>query len=125
MNRIFSNQATHTIKCIVAIIVIGIAMGTLLILTKLGNIVQSPDKVNFTFVPVTPHLATKAGSSDPSTDEWPMFHGQLNHTGTTNTSVVRGSAPFWSHATGGEIESSPRSWGVACMLEATITTCIA
>ncbi|HME53931.1 MAG TPA: PQQ-binding-like beta-propeller repeat protein [Candidatus Lokiarchaeia archaeon] len=87
--------------------VIGIAAGALVFLTRQENSTQSPIQGSITFVPATPLLATKTGSSDPSTDEWPMFRGQLNHTGTTITSTVRGSAPFWSHATGGEIESSP------------------
>jgi len=107
MNHVFSHSIIYSIKCMMIISVIGITMGTLVFLTSRHNLVQSRAQGIIMFVPSMPHLSTKTGSSDPSTDEWPMFRGQLNHTGTTNTSIVRGSAPFWSHATGGEIESSP------------------
>jgi len=52
-------------------------------------------------------LATIPGSSDPSQDEWPMFHGQLNHTGEAFTIPISSANPFWNYTTGNEVHSSP------------------
>ena len=46
-------------------------------------------------------------SSDPKQDEWPMFHGQLNHTGVAHTTPISYGGPFWTHTTGGQVVSSP------------------
>jgi len=58
-----------------------------------------------------PRSATAPGSSDPTGDEWPMFRGQLNHTGVATTSApVQGTGPTWSYTTtglGGVMGSSP------------------
>jgi hypothetical protein len=54
---------------------------------------------------------TAPGSSDPTKDEWPMFHGQLNHTGEAHTSSVSNNSPFWSYPTGGVVSSSPAVTG--------------
>jgi len=45
-------------------------------------------------------------NSDPTQDEWPMFRGQLNHTGEAHTTPINHSGPFWSYFTGGAISSS-------------------
>ncbi|MDD1776856.1 MAG: PQQ-binding-like beta-propeller repeat protein [Candidatus Helarchaeota archaeon] len=52
-------------------------------------------------------LATVPGSSDPSGDEWPMFHGQLNHTGVAQTTLTNGTGPVWSYQIGNIWASSP------------------
>lgn len=46
-------------------------------------------------------------SSNQTGDEWPMFHGGLNHTGTTTTMQIQGTEPLWSYTTGYGIDSSP------------------
>ena len=47
-------------------------------------------------------------SSDQAGDEWPMFHGALNHTGTVTTpSPVNGTEPIWNYTTGDYVASSP------------------
>jgi outer membrane protein assembly factor BamB len=51
--------------------------------------------------------ATIPGTSDPTEDEWPMFRGQLNHTGEAHTSLINPTIPFSNYATGGGIYSSP------------------
>jgi outer membrane protein assembly factor BamB len=53
------------------------------------------------------HLSTVPGSSDPNQDEWPMFRGQLNHTGVAHTTSTVSTSPFWSYSTGGSVYSSP------------------
>jgi outer membrane protein assembly factor BamB len=58
------------------------------------------------FAQSKPRLSTAPNSSDPTGDEWPMFHGALNHTGVTKTMPVRGNGPLWSFYAG-IIESSP------------------
>jgi len=50
---------------------------------------------------------TTPGNSDPTQDEWPMFRGQLNHTGEAQTTSTARASPFWSNATGGDVSSSP------------------
>ena len=47
------------------------------------------------------------GSSDPTQDEWPMFHGQLNHTGEAHTSLINPIIPFSNYQTGAPVYSSP------------------
>src|SRR5271157_6592075 len=44
--------------------------------------------------------------SDPISDEWPMFRGQLNHTGVATTTPVQMTGPMWSYTTGSCVESS-------------------
>ena len=51
--------------------------------------------------------ATVPGSSDPTQDEWPMFRGQLNHTGEAHTNHTGRASPFWSYPTLGYMVSSP------------------
>src|SRR5271157_5232543 len=51
--------------------------------------------------------STKAGSSDPAGDEWPMFRGALNHTGVTTTTPVKSAGPLWTFTTGGDVDSAP------------------
>ncbi|HME53434.1 MAG TPA: PQQ-binding-like beta-propeller repeat protein, partial [Candidatus Lokiarchaeia archaeon] len=46
-------------------------------------------------------------TSDQAGDEWPMFHGALNHTGVAMTTPVQGLGPTWTYTTGGVVESSP------------------
>jgi len=46
-------------------------------------------------------------SSDQIGDQWPMFHGALNHTGVATTTPVLGIALTWTYATGGSVTSSP------------------
>jgi outer membrane protein assembly factor BamB len=56
-------------------------------------------------------LATVPGSSDPNQDEWPMFRGQLNHTGEAHTTLTSRATPFWSFpiegSSGVSLSSSP------------------
>jgi len=52
-------------------------------------------------------VANAPDNSDQSGDEWPMFHGALNHTGMVMTSPVNGTSTLWSYTTGGEVLSSP------------------
>ena len=54
-----------------------------------------------------PRVATMPGSSDPSGDEWPMFHRGLNHTGATSTTPVENTGPIWKFKTAGAVYSSP------------------
>src|SRR5271157_3938054 len=54
-----------------------------------------------------PRYSTAPGSSDPTGDEWPMFRGQLNHTGTSTTIMMKGSGKIWSYPTGFGVTSSP------------------
>ena len=58
----------------------------------------SPSVLRFTTAP---------GSSDPSQDEWPMFRGQLNHTGEAHTPCINSAIPFSNYFTSGYITSSP------------------
>ena len=58
--------------------------------------------------------STVPGSSNPQKGEWPMYRGELNHTGTYGGAAAyaipeKGSAPFWSYAIGdsGTLRSSP------------------
>ena len=53
------------------------------------------------------NLATSPGSSDPNQDEWPMFRGQLNHTGATLTSITYGKTAFWDYTFNLSLDSSP------------------
>ena len=55
----------------------------------------------------TPVPATNPGSSDPVGDEWPMFHGALDHAGVTATTPVQGTGPLWNYTTGASVSSSP------------------
>nr|MDO8112337.1 PQQ-binding-like beta-propeller repeat protein [Candidatus Sigynarchaeota archaeon] len=60
-------------------------------------------------MPVTPlilHPATVPGSSDPTGDEWPMYRGQLNNTGVTQTSPQAGPDPCWIFSTGNVVDTS-------------------
>jgi outer membrane protein assembly factor BamB len=50
---------------------------------------------------------TVPGSSDPTEDEWPMFRGQLNHTGEAHTFLIIHSTVFWTFPTEDYIDSSP------------------
>ena len=52
-------------------------------------------------------LATVPGSSEPNQDEWPMFRGQLNHTGEAHTTLTIHSTVFWSSPTEDCVDSSP------------------
>ncbi|MDD1778367.1 MAG: PQQ-binding-like beta-propeller repeat protein [Candidatus Helarchaeota archaeon] len=52
-------------------------------------------------------LATVPGSSDPTQDEWPMFRGQLNHTGEAHTTPTIHASPFWTYSTDFYVRSSP------------------
>lgn len=52
-------------------------------------------------------VATVPGSSDPNQDEWPMFRGQLNHTGEAHTTLLSHKGLFWSYDTGYIVDSSP------------------
>ncbi len=54
-----------------------------------------------------PHTAPAPNSSDPVGDEWPMFRGSLNHTGTTESTPVKGSNPLWNYSTSDMFVSSP------------------
>src|SRR5271157_4135954 len=45
-------------------------------------------------------------SSDQSGDEWPMFHGELDHAGTASTTPTQGSGPIWNFTTGWYVEYS-------------------
>ena len=47
------------------------------------------------------------GSSDPTQDEWPMFRGQLNHTGEAHSSLINPTIPFSNYQTGAQVYSSP------------------
>ncbi|HME55349.1 MAG TPA: PQQ-binding-like beta-propeller repeat protein [Candidatus Lokiarchaeia archaeon] len=68
---------------------------------------MSDPAVTATFMQVNPRLATMPGSSDPTGDEWPMFHGALNHTGVASTTPVEGTGPTWSFKTGAPMYASP------------------
>jgi outer membrane protein assembly factor BamB len=46
-------------------------------------------------------------SSDQVGDNWPMYRGALNHTGTGNTTPASGTDPTWTYTTGGSVQSSP------------------
>lgn len=46
-------------------------------------------------------------SSNSAGTEWPMFMGNLNHTGVTDTTPVGNSGPIWSSASGMLMGSSP------------------
>lgn len=43
---------------------------------------------------------TSPGNSDPTQDEWPMFHGQLNHTGIAYTTTTYRNSAFWIYSPG-------------------------
>lgn len=52
--------------------------------------------------------STLPGSSDPTGDEWPTFHGELNRTGVAKTTPANGTGPSWNYTTNGIITySSP------------------
>ena len=67
------------------------------------------------------------GSSDQSGDEWPMFHGSLNHTGTVTTHpLASGKVHLWIYTTGSYVWSAPaivgdrlyvgsNDWNVYCL----------
>ena len=57
-------------------------------------------RINIPLAPIPP-------SSDPTQDEWPMFRGQLNHTGEAHTTPASRASPFWVYTTGGVGYSSP------------------
>lgn len=57
--------------------------------------------------PASPRPATTTGSSDPTTDEWPMFRGELNHTDMATTTAVTGTGLKWNYTTGFDVYSSP------------------
>ncbi len=59
------------------------------------------------FVLPKPRTAPVLNSSDPEGDEWPMFRGQLNHTGVATTLPLYGTEPIWSYNTTIGLESSP------------------
>ncbi len=46
-------------------------------------------------------------SSNPSGDEWPMFRGQIDHTGMATTTPLVGMGLTWNYATGDSVSSSP------------------
>ncbi len=57
-----------------------------------------------------PRPANSQDNSDQSGDEWPMFHGALNHTGTVPTTFpVNDLISSWNYttSTGDYVESSP------------------
>jgi len=51
--------------------------------------------------------AKSPSNSDQIGDEWPMFCGALNHTGTITTTPVSGPGILWDHGVGGSLQSSP------------------
>ncbi|HME52573.1 MAG TPA: PQQ-binding-like beta-propeller repeat protein [Candidatus Lokiarchaeia archaeon] len=51
--------------------------------------------------------STMPGSSNPTGDEWPMFRGELNHTGTAITVPITGTGSSWTYSFGSEVQSSP------------------
>jgi len=53
------------------------------------------------------HPATSSGNSDPTQDEWPMFRGQLNHTGTALTTTPYNKATYWTYTSPDINPSSP------------------
>ncbi len=53
------------------------------------------------------HLATSPGNSDPNQDEWPMFRGQLNHTGTGLKTTPYSKATYWTYTSPDVNPSSP------------------
>jgi len=78
----------------------------------LNIIVKNPsidfsDSLVINVPPSVFRIATVPGSSDPNQDEWPMFHGELNHTGEAHTTTTIGRCPFWSYTTGDALWSSP------------------
>ena len=55
-----------------------------------------------------PRFSTSPGNSDPTSDEWPMFHGALNHTGFTTTTPFQSAGPLWNYPVNvGIVQSSP------------------
>ena len=56
-------------------------------------------------------LTSASFNSDPTGDEWPMFRGQLNHTGVATTTPMHGTALTWSFTTGNYVQSSPAITG--------------
>ncbi len=46
-------------------------------------------------------------NSDPVGDEWPMFHGSLNHTGQAGSSSMVTGGLRWKYTTMDGIDSSP------------------
>ncbi|HME55354.1 MAG TPA: PQQ-binding-like beta-propeller repeat protein [Candidatus Lokiarchaeia archaeon] len=72
--------------------------------------VQVKEAMPIAFNLNVPSPASALGSSDPVGDEWPMFHGALNHTGVATTTPMFGSGPSWIYNTStftNWIESSP------------------
>ncbi len=65
------------------------------------------DLLGSKIIPPIPHVAPVPGNSDPAGDEWPMFRGSLNHTGTTESTPVKGSGPLWTFSAADMIVSSP------------------
>jgi len=62
-----------------------------------GNSGERTENDGYQATPVSLHPADAPGSSDQTGDEWPMFHGALNHTGTGTTVPVNGKGPAWSY----------------------------
>ncbi|HME53131.1 MAG TPA: PQQ-binding-like beta-propeller repeat protein [Candidatus Lokiarchaeia archaeon] len=48
-------------------------------------------------------VSSMPGNSDQSGDQWPMFHGALNHTGTVRTIPIQGTSPTWTYPKGSKV----------------------
>jgi|GEM_PF-2007347 len=84
-----------TIICISSISIIGILFS------------EKTNKARFSSQRGSLMQSTTPGSSDPTGDEWPMFHGEPNHTGVTMTTPVQGMGASWTFNTGVYLDSSP------------------
>ena len=49
----------------------------------------------------------RSADNNSNENNWPMFHDNLNHTGTTETTPKENNGPFWERTTNGSIFSSP------------------
>jgi len=59
------------------------------------------------FTTPAPRIATVPGSSDPTGDEWPMFHRSLNRTGVIESLSGQVTKQMWVYMTGFRVTSSP------------------
>ncbi|HME52686.1 MAG TPA: PQQ-binding-like beta-propeller repeat protein [Candidatus Lokiarchaeia archaeon] len=93
-------------------ITVAVIMGFILLVSCSCILGTSEKKITIVTLGSTGlHPANAQGSSDQSGDEWPMFHGALNHTGLAKTTPKQGTGPIWASNSLGSVFSSPAVTG--------------
>ncbi|HME54493.1 MAG TPA: PQQ-binding-like beta-propeller repeat protein [Candidatus Lokiarchaeia archaeon] len=98
------NRAKTAITCMLMLVMVG-SIGSMLSASMNND--GKNKAVTLALQAPVPRIANAPGSSDQSGDEWPMFHGALNHTGVAVTTPVNETGPAWTYDTYDHVYSSP------------------